>query len=199
MPFLNLIRKYIMEKIKSLASLSAVAALLSVSGFALAADPVAVTVNGGTINFTGEVVNAACAVDASSSDQTVQMGQVRSASFKALGDTSGKVAFKIGLNDCDASVYTSAAVGFTGQTVSGKTDALAVGSGTAAVASATGIGISILDQAGSKVTFDGTASGKVKIINGQTVIPLQAQYVSTAASVTAGQANATTTFKITYS
>lgn len=39
---------------------------------ALAADPV--TVNGGTVHFKGEVVNAACAVDAGSLDQTVQLG-----------------------------------------------------------------------------------------------------------------------------
>jgi hypothetical protein len=33
-------------------------------------------VNGGTVHFKGEVVNAACAVDAGSIDQTVQLGQV---------------------------------------------------------------------------------------------------------------------------
>lgn len=32
------------------------------------------TVNGGTVHFKGEVVNAACAVDAGSIDQTVQLG-----------------------------------------------------------------------------------------------------------------------------
>ncbi|MGW9797087.1 type 1 fimbria pilin, partial [Serratia sp. 121840015-2] len=35
------------------------------------------TVNGGTVHFKGEVVNAACAVDAGSVDQTVQLGQVK--------------------------------------------------------------------------------------------------------------------------
>ena len=39
--------------------------------------------NGGTVKFEGELVNAACAVDTSSMHQTVQMGQVRTASFAA--------------------------------------------------------------------------------------------------------------------
>lgn len=57
-------------KIKTLAivvlsalSLSSTAALAAVT-----------TVNGGTVHFKGEVVNAACAVDAGSVDQTVQLG-----------------------------------------------------------------------------------------------------------------------------
>lgn len=45
---------------------------LSLSSAAALADTV--TVNGGTVHFKGEVVNAACAVDAGSIDQTVQLG-----------------------------------------------------------------------------------------------------------------------------
>jgi len=35
------------------------------------------TVNGGTVHFKGEVVNAACAIDSESMNQTVELGQVR--------------------------------------------------------------------------------------------------------------------------
>ena len=52
------------------AALVVISALSLASTAALAADPV--TVNGGTVHFKGEVVNAACAVDAGSVDQTVQ-------------------------------------------------------------------------------------------------------------------------------
>lgn len=58
-------------KIKTLAIVVLSALSLS-STAALAA---ATTVNGGTVHFKGEVVNAACAVDAGSVDQTVQLGQ----------------------------------------------------------------------------------------------------------------------------
>lgn len=75
---------------------------------ALAADPV--TVNGGTVHFKGEVVNAACAVDAGSLDQTVQLGQVRSAKLATAGSTSSPVGFNIQLNDCDITVSEKAAI-----------------------------------------------------------------------------------------
>ena len=62
-------------KIKTLAIV--VLSALSLSSTAALADTT--TVNGGTVHFKGEVVNAACAVDAGSLDQTVMLGQVRSA------------------------------------------------------------------------------------------------------------------------
>lgn len=56
-------------KIKTLAMI--VVSALSLSSTAALADTT--TVNGGTVHFKGEVVNAACAVDAGSIDQTVQL------------------------------------------------------------------------------------------------------------------------------
>jgi hypothetical protein len=76
-----------------------------------------VTVNGGTVHFKGEVVNAACAVDAGSIDQTVQLGQVRSAKLATAGNTSTAVGFNIQLNDCDTTVATKASVAFTGTAI----------------------------------------------------------------------------------
>lgn len=89
-------------KIKTLAIV--VLSALSLSSAAALADTT--TVNGGTIHFKGEVVNAACAVDAGSVDQTVQLGQVRTASLKQAGATSSAVGFNIQLNDCDTTVAT---------------------------------------------------------------------------------------------
>ncbi len=68
-------------KIKTLAMIAVSA--LSLSSTAALADTT--TVNGGTVHFKGEVVNAACAVDAGSIDQTVQLGQVRSAKLATAG------------------------------------------------------------------------------------------------------------------
>ena len=45
-------------------------AVLSASQLSMAAT----TVTGGTVHFTGRIVNAACAVSADSTDQTVNMG-----------------------------------------------------------------------------------------------------------------------------
>ncbi len=82
-------------KIKTLAIV--VLSALSLSSTAALADTT--TVNGGTVHFKGEIVNAACAVDAGSIDQTVQLGQVRSAKLAAEGNTSSAVGFNIQLDD----------------------------------------------------------------------------------------------------
>ena len=58
-------------KIKTLAIV--VLSALSLSSAAALADTT--TVNGGTVHFKGEVVNAACAVDAGSIDQTIQLAR----------------------------------------------------------------------------------------------------------------------------
>ncbi len=60
---------------------STIASLMFVAGAAVAADPTPVSVSGGTIHFEGKLVNAACAVSTKSADQTVTLGQYRTASF----------------------------------------------------------------------------------------------------------------------
>ncbi len=74
-------------------------ALLSICTASSAATSPA-NVAGGTVHFTGQMVNAACAVSAASENQTVQMGQYRTAHFAAVGDRSGAVPVSIKLEDC---------------------------------------------------------------------------------------------------
>src|SRR5690606_12160915 len=157
------------------------------------------TVNGGRVNFEGELVSAACAVDMSSMNQTVHMGQVRTASFATTGATSSAVPFDIKLTGC-APVGTPAApqtvaVGFLGVTSSANPEALAISGGAG---TATGLGIQIRDSAGNPVRMNGTPSTSHEINRDTMSIPFQASYISTAATVTAGTANATATFALTY-
>ncbi len=49
----------------------------------------------------GELVNAACSVNTDSSEQTVNLGQYRTAKFTKVGDTTTNIPFTIELNDCD--------------------------------------------------------------------------------------------------
>lgn len=155
------------------------------------------TVNGGTVHFKGEVVNAACAVDAGSMDQTVMLGQVRSAKLAASGDTSSAVGFNIQLNDCDTSVATKAAVAFAGTSINNANpDVLALQS--SAAGSATNVGVQILDRTGTPLKLDGADFSTATALNdGTNVIPFQARYFATAAA-TAGTANADATFKVQY-
>ena len=180
-------------KIKTLAIV--VLSALSLSSAAALADTT--TVNGGTVHFKGEVVNAACAVDAGSVDQTVQLGQVRTASLAQEGATSSAVGFNIQLNDCDTNVASKAAVAFLGTAIDvGHTNVLALQS--SAAGSATNVGVQILDRTGNELTLDGaTFSAQTTLNNGTNTIPFQARYYATGAA-TAGIANADATFKVQY-
>ncbi|WP_341443674.1 type 1 fimbrial major subunit FimA [Escherichia coli] len=177
-------------KIKTLAIV--VLSALSLSSAAALADTT--TVNGGTVHFKGEVVNAACAVDAGSVDQTVQLGQVRTASLKQAGATSSAVGFNIQLNDCDTTVATKAAVAFLGTAI--DADVLALQS--SAAGSATNVGVQILDRTGNALTLDGaTFSAQTTLNNGTNTIPFQARYYAIG-EATPGAANADATFKVQY-
>ncbi|WP_137542200.1 fimbrial protein [Escherichia coli] len=151
-------------KIKTLAivvlsalSLSSTAALAAVT-----------TVNGGTVHFKGEVVNAACAVDAGSVDQTVQLD-----------------------------VASKAAVAFLGTTIdTNHTNVLALQS--SAAGSATNVGVQILDKTGAALALDGASfSAQTTLNNGTNTIPFQARYYAIGAA-TPGAANADATFKVQY-
>ncbi|MEC9673595.1 type 1 fimbrial major subunit FimA [Escherichia marmotae] len=182
-------------KIKTLAIV--VLSALSLSSTAALADTTPTTVNGGTVHFKGEIVNAACAVDAGSVDQTVQLGQVRTATLKQGGATSSAVGFNIQLNDCDTAVASTAAVAFLGTAInSNNPTVLALQS--SAAGSATNVGVQILDRTGNALTLDGaTFSAQTTLNNGTNTIPFQARYYAIG-EATPGAANADATFKVQY-
>ncbi|HIE9359440.1 TPA: type 1 fimbrial major subunit FimA [Klebsiella quasipneumoniae subsp. similipneumoniae] len=179
-------------KIKTLAF--AVAALSFAS---VAANAATVVVNGGQVHFKGEVVNAACAIDAGSMDQTVQMGQVRTAQLNAAGKTSTPVGFEIKLVDCDTTVATKSSVAFVGSAVNAANPTvLALQSSSAG--GATNVGVQIVDKNGTALSVDGnTFSSPITLIDGTNLFKFQARYFSTAAA-TAGTANADASFKVQY-
>lgn len=181
-------------KVKTLAILAMSALSLSSASVLAAGTPV--TVNGGNVHFKGEVVTAACAIDAGSLDQTVELGQVRTTSLAAAQAVSNTVGFTIQLNDCDTTVSKTAAVAFAGTTIAGNTNVLALQNSSAN--SAQNVGVQILDSNSTPLALDGTAFGvKTNLSDGRNTIPFQARYYATGAA-TAGIANADATFKVQY-
>lgn len=169
-------------KLSNIAS-TVIATLATVAGAAHAEDPVApVSVNGGTVHFKGELVNAACSVNTDSSEQTVNLGQYRTAKFTKVGDTTSNIPFTIELNDCDPAVAKTAAVAFTGQIDATDKTLLAVSSGNNDN-SAKGVGIEILDSKSSTLTPDGaTFSAAQNLIEGTNTLNFTARYKATAAT-----------------
>ncbi|MEQ4692287.1 MULTISPECIES: type 1 fimbrial major subunit FimA [Providencia] len=160
----------------------------------------AVTVNGGAIHFSGSIVNAGCAVSASSNNQNVDMGEYRSALFTAVGVRSNSVLFNIELEDCDSTVSTQVSTAFSGTVDSVDPTVLAI-SNTAggASGSASGIGIEISDKTGTVIKPNGTQFSTAQtLINGTNILSFSARYKATAASVTPGGADADVTFSLQY-
>ncbi|KAA6177463.1 fimbrial protein [Pseudomonas marginalis] len=174
------------------------AASLLMSGVSAMAAPT--QVNGGTVHFKGEIVNAACAVSADSSNQTVLLGQYRSAKFKAAGDKTGLVPFTIKLQDCDTTVSTKASVAFSGVADSVDPTVLAISNiGDGASGAASGVGIEIADSQGVVIVPNSGAFSTAKTLkDGDNILPLTARYKSTAKDVTPGAADADATFTMQY-
>ncbi|AOA58986.1 type 1 fimbrial major subunit FimA [Acinetobacter larvae] len=171
------------------------AALLT-SGLANAAT----IVNGGTVHFAGEFVNAACAVSSDTANQTVQLGQHRTANITAAGQYTPNVPFSIKLVDCDTAVSKTAQFAFTGPQDATDSTLLKIHSGPSNNAvSATGVGVEIADYNGKILTPDGTVFSAPKaLIDGNNTIDFVARYKSTAEKATAGQAYADANFVISY-
>ena len=148
-------------------------------GMAINAQADTVTVSGGTVNFVGQVVNAACSVAADSVDQTVTLSQVRTVKLTTVGmQANQKEDFKIVLEDCDATVSQNAAVIFNGQQ-----DPAVEGS--------------LANTAGQALNI-GDTSSNVKLINGENIIPLSVDYVATGAAEP-GNVSSVATFQMVYS
>ncbi|MBI0277969.1 fimbrial protein [Hafnia alvei] len=176
------------------------ASFIILSGSAMAATtPTSVT--GGTVHFKGTVIDAACAVDDNSIEQTVTMGQVRTARFGTAGAvTVGKAAdqkvpFSISLKDCDSTVASNASLTFNGTASAAYPSALENAGGPG---SASGVGIQIYDAKGAALSL-GSASATVALINGENTLSFTADYVATKTTVTSGDVEATATFNVTYS
>lgn len=165
-----------------------------------AANAATTTVQGGTVHFKGQIVNAACSVSPESSDQTVNLGQYRSALFTSVGTRSGSVPFNIVLQDCDNTVATNATIAFSGDVDPNDPTVLStsnIGGGISGAAS--GVGIEISDKLGTVLPPDGsTFSAPYSLITGTNTLAFNARYKSTADTVTPGDADADATFVLQY-
>lgn len=152
-------------------------------------------VSGGSVNFIGQVVDAACSVSADSINQTVQLSQVRAAKLTTAGMVANqKENFTIKLEDCDTSVKQNAAVIFNGQQDANLAGTLA---NTAGAGSATNVALQLYGPDGQVLNV-GDTSSSVALNNGENVIPLSVDYIATG-EATAGNVSATATFSMVYS
>lgn len=171
---------------KKIILFAAVLAATGIGGTASAAD--------GTVNFTGTIRDTACTVDTASANQTVNLGTIAATSFTTAGSTASAARFTINLTGCPAAV-TSANIRFDGPLASGNSSLLALSSGQ----TATGVGVGIYQQDSATLISMARPSASVTLSStGTNALNFIAKYVSTAATVGAGSANAVASFTVAY-
>lgn len=149
----------------------------------------------GTINFTGVITDEACTVDVNSVTKSVEMDTISNTAFGTTsGTTAGSKKFDLVLSSCPESAK-SANVRFDGPTHSANSDILAL----SASQTATNVGIALYETDSTTLIPVGTASKDVTLVSdAPNTLSFIAKYMSTASSVGAGTANASTSFTIIY-
>jgi len=140
------------------------------------------------------VTTVACSVGNASI--IVPMGNIKTTAFSGVGSSpaaSNTQSFTIPLS---CNLGTRIFVSLSGTAVNGTTGVLALDSaGSSGVAS--GVGIQLLSN-NTPVTFGNWINAGTASSSGAYNIPLQARYYQTAQTITAGTANSSATFTLTY-
>jgi len=149
----------------------------------------------GTINFTGEIVDAPCSVSPNSQNLTVPLGKVsRTVLDGAAGKKATPAKFNIELLNCPAA-SKGASVTFTGP--ANAAGQLRIDAGMAAGSFAEGVAIELRDSA-SKVFAANAESPVYVLAEGANALKFEAVYISTAPKVTVGRGDSTALFTVNY-
>lgn len=164
--------------------------LFSMAGAATAA------ADTGNIKFIGDITTSACAIGGGQqgADMTVTMGSIPTHMFQSVGDRSPETDFTITLIGCDTSVSDTAEISFTpgaGSVINSRLLSLENASG------ATGVAVGLAEANGQDIVVGGSAVS-YSLLDGTNVLNFKAFYEATAATVTAGAANARAVFAVAY-
>lgn len=97
--------------------------------FALAGNKWNTTLPGGNMQFQGVIIAETCRIEAGDKQMTVNMGQISSNRFHAVGEDSAPVPFVIHLRECSTVVSEHVGVAFHGVADGKNPDVLSVGEG----------------------------------------------------------------------
>lgn len=163
-------------------------------------------VSDGTITFTGVVTDSPCTVSTNSVNQTIPMGQIKTADVTGADGVSlgNKTAFNIKLENCDATwttgtpaaAWTKLAVTFTDNNSPSNVSKVLQNAGTA-----TGVSVGLLEKNGTTDITLGTPASDISVANtgGPQVLPFFAQFVKEgAANGTPGSIEAKADFVVEY-
>lgn len=145
----------------------------------------------GVVNFKGSIVDAPCSISGDSTEQTVDLGAVSSASLENSG-TSTPRTFNINLQDCALSTQKTVTTTFTGTASKANPDNLGI------MGKAAGASILITDGAGTPIKL-GTASSAQKLSDGNNTLRFTASLQGDgSSSITAGDFTSVADFMLSY-
>lgn len=150
----------------------------------------------GTVNYTGEILDAACTVDVASQDQTVDLGEYSKSVFSSVGSTTEAKKFDIVLKNCPAAV-TTAKVRFDGKPETSDSTLLALDN--TVYGAATGVAINLMTADKTQLPLHGSNNYSYTLSSSQdNTLAFYAQYKSTSTTVVAGKANSAAQFSVIY-
>lgn len=170
-----------------LASLIVLARMLPATCFADSASAVF------DVNFEYSV--STCQVTSGKDSLNVAMGDIDKSVFKSVGSMSAPVSFNLYLS-CDSAMEGGVQVTFTG-TKNSDDDTILALNGSGGDSTATGIGLAIFDKDSTALPLD-SLSSVYPAVDGDSQLPFFARYKAVQWPVSAGQANATATFTLSY-
>ncbi|EPF6063002.1 ferrous iron transporter B [Enterobacter cloacae subsp. dissolvens] len=150
----------------------------------------------GTVNFNGNILDSACDVDVASQNQVVVLGDYYKTEFPTTGARTAATQFNIVLKNCPVTV-TNAKVRFDGTPDATNSSLLAIDS--SAAGAATGVAINLMSADKADLPLHGSNSYSYALSSTMdNTLSFYAQYISTAAAVTAGPANSVANFSVVY-
>jgi len=150
----------------------------------------------GTVNFNGNILDSACDVDVASQNQVVVLGDFYKTEFPGTGVRTAAKQFNIVLKNCPVTV-TNAKVRFDGTPDLMNASLIAVD--TSVTGAATGVAINLMSADKADLPLHGDNGYTYPLSStADNTLNYYAQYISTAASVTAGPANAVANFSVVY-
>ena len=149
----------------------------------------------GSITIDGLIEDNSCTVAQESVDQSVTLGDIASRQLRQAGDSSLPVAFSIDLQNCGSGT-TGVEITFTGDADDANPSLLAL---TKDSGSASGLGITIKDDRSTPIPLNqASRTYTIDPTQADNRLTFYAQYTATSSEVTAGTANATATFTMTW-
>ncbi len=150
----------------------------------------------GTVNFNGNILDAACDIDVASKDQVVVLGDYYKTEFPGAGSRTAATKFDIILKNCPVTV-NNAKVRFDGTPDLSNSSLLAIDSSVAGAASGVAINLMTADKA--DLPLHGSNGYSYPLTStADNTLNFYAQYVSTTATVVAGPANSVANFSVVY-